>query len=41
MHKTNLTGDFHAINVGSPPLIPMLWGLRLVLGQWVWGKMGS
>ncbi|WP_281272203.1 hypothetical protein [Nocardioides marmorisolisilvae] len=41
MHKTNLAGDFHAIDAGSPALIPMLWGLRLALGHWVWGKMDS
>ena len=31
----------HAISLGSPALIPMLWSLRLVVQRVVWGKMGA
>ena len=39
MNSTLPDADYHAIDTGSPPLITLLWSLRLVIGHWVWGKM--
>ncbi|MFL6022592.1 MAG: hypothetical protein ACJ72O_04565 [Marmoricola sp.] len=39
MNHQPANADFTAIELGSPALLPMLWGLRLVLGRVVWGKM--
>ena len=39
-HNHPVSADYYAISAGSPPLIPMLWSMRLVLGPLLWGKMG-
>lgn len=42
MHKTDVApADYPAIAAASPPLIPMMLGLRRLVGLWVWGKMGT